>query len=186
MSLLVTPDELFARRRVVTGSLAPLATSLRRELDPLIRHPPAIPTQKAHLSRAGGRCEHDGAMLTYDPFDATQRCPVCGREYAGQEHDRFRLYWHQLWLAERVLHAAMLGVVLDEEAARDLAITLLDGYTTQYLQYPNRDNVLGPSRPFFSTYLESIWLLQLVIALDLLEMGAPEAVASLGPRMRER
>ena len=27
-----------------------------------------------------------------------------------------------------------------------------------YADFPNRDNVLGPSRLFFSTYLESIWL----------------------------
>ena len=35
--------------------------------------------------------------------------------------------------------------------------------------YPNRDNVLGPTRLFFSTYLESIWLLQICVTADLLE-----------------
>ena len=58
---------------------------------------------------------------------------------------------------------------------------VLDGYADRYLDYPNRDNVLGPSRPFFSTYLESIWLLQLVLAVDLLEsavaLGADAARA---------
>ena len=191
MSLLTPAEELLARRRVATGSLAPLAIGLRRELQPLIDHPPEIPTLKAHLTRAGGRCERDGAMLTYDPLDplhgARHRCPVCGREYVGEEHDRFRLYWHQLWLAERVLHAALLGVLLDDRQARTLAVTLLDAYAAQYLEYPNRDNVLGPSRPFFSSYLESIWLLQLVLALDLLETGTPSAeIDSLGARVRDR
>ena len=132
MNLLVSAAELLARRRVATGSLAPLAMGLRRELEPLVANPPEIPTRKAYLSRAGGRCEHDGALLAYDPFDARHRCPVCGREYTGEPHDRFRLYWHQLWLAERVLHAALLGVLLDDRAARALAVTLLDGYTAQY------------------------------------------------------
>ena len=60
-------------------------------------------------------------------------------------------------------------------------------YAEQYLSYPNADNVLGPSRPFFSTYLESIWLLQLTIALDILETGAPSPeLTSLGARMRDR
>ena len=186
MSLLVTRDELLDRGRIATGSLAPLAAGLRLELEPLIEHPPEIPTAKAHLSRAGGRCEVDGALLVYDPADARHRCPVCGREYAGEVHDRFRLYWHQLWLAERVVHAAMLGVLLEDEAARSLAVTLLEGYTDQYLRYPNRDNVLGPSRPFFSTYLESIWLLQLAIALDLLETGASREIGALGGRVRDR
>ena len=55
---------------------------------------------------------------------------------------------------------------------------------SRYLDYPNRDNVLGPSRPFFSTYLESIWLLQLVLALDLLETAAPTpAISALGSRV---
>lgn len=191
MSLLVSAEELLARRRVAAGSLGPLATGLRRELQPLIDHPPEIPKLKAHLSRAGGRCERDGALLEYDPFaplhGARHRCPVCGREYVDEEHDRFRLYWHQLWLAERVLHAVLLGVLLDDRSARTLSVTLLDAYATQYLDYPNRDNVLGPSRPFFSTYLESIWLLQLAIALDLLETGAPASeLGTLGARVRER
>ncbi len=189
MSLLASADELIARRRVATGSLAPLATGLRGELEPLVANPPAVPTLKAHLSRAGGRCATDGALLAYDPFDARHRCPTCGREYIGEAHDRFRLYWHQLWLAERVLHAALLGVLLDDRPARSLAITLLDEYAAQYLDYPNRDNVLGPSRPFFSTYLESIWLLQLAIALDLLETGAPPdeiGYGALGGRVRDR
>jgi len=162
---------------------------LRDELDPLVVSPPEVPALKAHLSRAGGRCERDGALLTYDPLDPRHRCPICGREYTGEAHDRFRLYWHQLWLAERALHAALLGVLLDDSAARGLAVTLLDAYAARYLGYPNRDNVLGPSRPFFSTYLESIWLLQLTLALDLLETAAPFSEiehGALGGRVRDR
>ena len=143
MSILVSAEDLLVRRRVATGALAPLASGLLSELEPLVAHPPEVPTEKAHLSRA------------------------------GEADDRFRLYWHQLWLAERVLHAALLGVLLDNRQARALATTLLDAYADQYLRYRNRDNVLGPSRPFFSTYLESIWLLQLALAVDILETGAP-------------
>jgi hypothetical protein len=157
MSILISAEDLLARRRVATGALAPLAAGLRAELEPLVAHPPEVPTLKAHLSRA------------------------------GEADERFRLYWHQLWLAERVLHAALLGVLLDDRHARALAATLLDAYADQYLRYPNRDNVLGPSRPFFSTYLESIWLLQLVLALDLLEAGSPTSeTGALGSRVRDQ
>jgi prepilin-type processing-associated H-X9-DG protein len=187
MSLLVTREELLARRAVAHGPLASLAGGLRRELDPLLATSPEIPTGKALLSRAGGRCEHDGTLLEYDPFVVQHRCARCGRTYTGQLHDRFRLYWHHLWLAERAVHGALLGVVLDDEPARDLAVHVLSGYAERYLGYPNADNVLGPSRPFFSTYLESIWLLQLCIAVDLLELGAPsERVTALGGDVRER
>jgi prepilin-type processing-associated H-X9-DG protein len=187
MTLLVARDELLARRAVATGPLAALADGLRRELEPLIAAPPAVPLEKAMLSRAGGRCEHDGTLLEYDPFVVAHRCPRCGRTHVGESHDRFRLYWHHLWLAERAVHGALLGVLLDDQDAREVAVHLLGSYADRYLAYPNADNVLGPSRPFFSTYLESIWLLQLCVALDFLELGAPsDRVSALGARVRER
>ncbi len=187
MSLLVTATELEARKSVARGALEPLATGLRAELEPLIAQPPEPPREKALLSRSGGRCTIDGSLLTFDPYDKRHRCPRCGREYAGGLYDRFRLYWYQLWLAERVLHAAVLGVLLADAECIRLATTLLDRFAEQYLRYPNADNVLGPSRPFFSTYLESIWLLQLTSALDVLEscIALPE-LASLGSRVRDR
>jgi prepilin-type processing-associated H-X9-DG protein len=187
MSLLVTRDELLARRAVATGPLAALAAGLRRELEPVIATRPEVPPGKALLSRAGGRCGKDGTLLEYDPFLVQHRCPRCGRSHAGEFHDRFRLYWHHLWLAERAVHGAVLGVLLDDEGARDTAAHLLSSYADRYLAYPNADNVLGPSRPFFSTYLESIWLLQLCVALDLLEIGAPsDRVSALGAQLRDR
>ncbi|HEY2026594.1 MAG TPA: heparinase II/III family protein [Gemmatimonadaceae bacterium] len=187
MSLLLSADQLLARRRVANGSLDRLAIGLQRELAPLLACYPDVPREKALLSRAGGRCDRDGALLTYDPFDPRHRCPVCGRELTGDVHDHFRLYWHQLWLAERAVHAALIGVLRDDGNSRTLAAHLLDQYADRYLAYPNRDNVLGPSRPFFSTYLESIWLLQVMIALDLLESGAPSGnVRALGARVRDR
>lgn len=186
MTVLVTRDALLGRRTVAGGSLASLTKGLRAELDPLVRAPHVVPAGKALLTRAGGRCECDGGLLPYHPFDARHRCPRCGREWTGEHHDRFRLYWHQLWLAERTVHAALLGVLLDDASCRNTATDLLDAYVTQYRLYPNVDNVLGPSRPFFSTYLESIWLLQLCVAVDLLELGAPsDAVTALGGRVRE-
>lgn len=187
MTLLLTGAELRARRAVAQGQLAPLADGLLHELQPLLEQPVNVPAGKALLSRAGGRCEEDGTLLEYDPFRPQHRCPRCGRTYEGERHDRFRLYWHHLWLAERAVHSAALGVLLDDAPCRQLAESLLARYAELYLSYPNSDNVLGPSRPFFSTYLESIWLLQLCVALDLLELGAAsERVSALGGIVRER
>lgn len=183
MTLLLSDAELRQRGAVARGSLAPLADGLRRELVPLLTAPPELPVAKALLTRKGGRCDRDGTLLTYDPFDARHRCAQCGRELGGEEHDGFRLYWHQLWLAERVLHAAVLGSLLDDPPCRDFAREMLVRYGGQYLRYPNEDNVLGPSRPFFSTYLESIWLLQLTIAVDLLE--AEHSFRPVGARLRD-
>jgi Heparinase II/III-like protein. len=186
VSLLVSDSELVARSSVARRALSALAEGLRNELTPLVERPPAIPYAKALLSRRGGRCEVDGTYLVFDPFRQSHQCGMCGREHHGELHDRFRLYWYQLWLAERTVHAALLGVLLDDESARGFAVHVLDGYADRYLKYPNVDNVLGPSRPFFSTYLESIWLLQITIALSLLESSRSTDVSALGGRVRDR
>lgn len=185
MTLLFERQILDRRRAIAGGALAPLATSLRRELDAVIESSPAVPGEKAMLSRDGGRCPRDGAMLAFDPFQADRhRCPRCGESATG---DRHRLWWtmsRHLWLAERAVIAATLWATsADREAAR-LAVGILAQYADAYLTYPNRDNVLGPSRPFFSTYLESIWLLQLALALDLLEMSGADDVPSGAVRER--
>ena len=185
MSLLLPPAAFASRGRIARGTLAPLAAGLRRELEPVLGGTVEIPREKALLSRAGGRCPHDGTFLRFDPIDPRHVCPRCGTEVTGELHDRFRPYWYQLWLAERVLHAAVLGTLLEDAECRDAAWRVLDGYADRYLLYPNRDNVLGPSRPFFSTYLESIWLLQLVLAVNLLESGSSRA-GTLGARVRDR
>jgi hypothetical protein len=168
--LLLSPDAFAARRAVAHDALRPLADSLAADLTPLLGRDPFIPTEKALLSRAGGRCEADGADLEFDPFSPRRhRCPRCGRTYGGEWHDRWWLYPYQLWLAERAVHAALLHALGGDARYAAVARGVLQGYAERYLSYPNRDNVLGPSRIFFSTYLESLWLLHITIAADLLE-----------------
>ncbi|HET9809844.1 MAG TPA: heparinase II/III family protein, partial [Candidatus Limnocylindria bacterium] len=185
MTLLLDREALAARRPLAAGPLAPLATSLRGELERLLHEGFSVPHEKALLSREGGRCVNDGALLRFDPFSPrAHTCPRCGATYS---RERDYLWWvmsYQLWLAERAAHAATLHALTGESALVNLATRILDAYADRYLGYPNRDNALGPTRPFFSTYLESIWLLQMCVALSLVET-AGEARA-LGARVRER
>jgi hypothetical protein len=194
MTLLLSDEALRARASVAHSELAPLADSLARELAPVCQRPLFIPGEKALLSREGGRCPRDGVMLEFDPFSPhAHRCPVCGETYAGEFHYRFWIYWYQLWLIERALHGALFAALDVAEpsgafSSRDAAAfasRVLACYAEQYSQYPNRDNVLGPTRLFFSTYLESIWLLNLCIAVDLLETH-DRRFAPLGARIRDR
>ncbi|HEX2717278.1 MAG TPA: heparinase II/III family protein [Gemmatimonadaceae bacterium] len=185
MSLLVAAAELEARRGAAAGPLRPLADSLARDLAPLIADPPFVPHEKARLSRAGGRCPNDGTPLEFDPRSPrAHRCPRCGATAGGESQYRYWLMWYQLWLSERAIHGALLGALRNDVAAAGLARHLLRSYAERYPEYPNADNVLGPSRPFFSTYLESIWLLQICVALDLLETAG--IADDVGALVRER
>jgi heparinase II/III-like protein len=181
--LLLTDRDLDARGIVARASLAPLVESLGTDLDKVLARPLYIPREKAFLSREGGRCPRDATMLEFDPFSPHEhRCPRCGTVYTGELHDRFWIYWYQLWLAERAVHAVLLSRVAGVTRFAPLGQQILDAYADLYLLYPNVDNVLGPTRLFFSTYLESIWLLQICIATRLIERAAP----ALAARVRDR
>ena len=194
MSLLLTDEALRARGAVARAELAPLADSLSRELAIVLARPIYVPSEKALLSREGGRCPRDGVMLDFDPFSPHEhRCPICGEIYTGELHHRFWIYWYQLWLIERALHGALFGALdiaepsgaFSPAAAASFSQAVLTCYADHYPRYPNRDNVLGPTRLFFSTYLESIWLLNLCITVDLLETS-DRRFAELGARIRDR
>lgn len=187
MTLLLPSAALAGRRAAAAGPLAPLAASLAADLERVLAAAPEPDPRKARLSRAGGRCPRDGALLAFDPFAPhVHRCPRCGLSWRDEAHDRWWIMWHQLWLAERAVHASVLHLLVGAPRLAAFAAHVLDAHASRYLDYPNRDNVLGPSRPFFSTYLESIWLLQLCVALDALEAADGPRARALGARVRER
>lgn len=186
MSVLIDAAALTERRPIATEALAPLADALAAELDRLLPSgDPFIPAEKAKLTRAGGRCAADGALLEFDPLAPRRhRCPQCGVLYEGEEHYRWWIMGYQLWLAERAVHAAALWALRGDERHRQLAEGILGGLVERYPSYPNADNVLGPTRLFFSTYLESLWLVQLVTALDVLDGAGSDS--AIGRAARER
>ena len=179
---MLTASDLDLRRETVGASadLGELARRLMQRAAPLLERAPFQPTHKALLSTDGGVCPEDGATLIFDPWSPDRhRCPRCGHMVAGERHDRAWARFQHLWLAERAATLAALGAVTGDERAGRRAVEILGGYANRYFDYPNRDNVLGPSRLFFSTYLESIWITNyLAAAVMLRESGAlPDDVA---------
>lgn len=178
--LLLESSRVAERRRICRGGLALLRESLCAELQPVIAQPPEIPAAKALLSRAGGRCENDGTLLEFDPFSPrAHRCPTCGAVHLGELHHRAWVTSFQLWLAERCVHASLLHLLEGDDTHAAFASRVLREYAARYARYPNRDNVLGPTRLFFSTYLESIWLLQICVAAGLLNESGDAATADV-------
>jgi hypothetical protein len=185
MTVLVDSALLDARRAVARASLAPLAQSLKVDLDALPTAATIVPVAKA--SYGDGHCPMDGTLLDFDPASPRRhRCPRCKSEFELEAGNGMWLYWFQLWLAERVVHASLLASLGFGEPYAKFALTRLDRYALQYERYPNADNVLGPSRPFFSTYLESIWLLQLCVAVDLLESGGVTEAQGIAGEVRSK
>ncbi len=170
--LIWTADQLDERRAVIDASpvLRRMRDRLGKGIAPVVEGPVYLPDYKALLSRDGGVCPTDGARLTFDPLAPfAHRCPRCGAVLERDRDHRAWIWRYQIWLSERAVHLALLAALGGGESLADKAIEILHAYADRYRTYPNRDNVLGPTRLFFSTYLESIWLTQIVIAAALLE-----------------
>lgn len=168
---MLTADELELRSGLIADSddLRELAARLGHRVTLVRQRNPAIPRLKGMLTADGGVCPVDGAPLQFDPWSpAVHRCSRCGAEARGERHDQ-RWAWHQhLWLAERIAEAATFGVLTGDADATAWAVGKLEEYGERYFEAPNRDNVLGPSHLFSSTYLESIWLTHYLTAAYLL------------------
>ncbi|UCG87284.1 MAG: heparinase II/III family protein [Gemmatimonadota bacterium] len=179
--LLIRPEAL-ARRRTELATeptLGVLARRLEKLSQALLVDPLYFPDHKALLSRDGGSCQFDGARLLFDPLSPDRHeCPGCGREFAGERHHRAWIWRYHLWLSERAIHLGLLAALNSDSALAERAGRILQLYVERYRDFPNRDNVLGPSRLFFSTYLESIWLLQLIVAAAMLELCEAEVGAA--------
>jgi hypothetical protein len=163
-------DELGERRRALAENptIGALARRMRLLLEPLLEGPIYLPEQKPLLSRDGGVCPVDGARLTFDPLSPdVHRCPRCGETFEGERHHRAWIWRYHLWLSERAVQLALVGCLTSERSLVRRAQHVLSLYADLYPQVPNKDNVLGPTRLFFSTYLESIWLIQLIMAARL-------------------
>jgi hypothetical protein len=166
--------ELTERRALLAATplLDRIALRLERLLGPLATEPAWLPDQKALLSRDGGICPDDRSRLLFDPDSPHEhRCGRCGRTVSGPRHHRAWITRYQIWLSERAVHLALLGAVHRPDLSARAA-DLLVAYARRYESYPNEDNVLGPSRPFFSTYLESVWLTQLSLAFAMLDASS--------------
>ncbi|HEX6432839.1 MAG TPA: hypothetical protein VFZ87_01285, partial [Gemmatimonadales bacterium] len=167
---MLTAEELNVRGQEIAAArdLGSLLKRLAERAGPLLEGGLPAPPPKALLTTDGGMCSEDGSRLEFNPWNPREhRCGRCGRVYRGERHDRAWAHYQHLWLAERAAHLAALAAFGENAPAAEAANRVLQSYGG-YLEYPNRDNVLGPSRLFFSTYLESIWVTNYLAAAMLL------------------
>lgn len=153
--------------------LSRLLETMRARSTRLLVEAPIVPRVKAFLSRDGGVCPDCRGALRFDPWSPERHlCTRCGHAASGDRHHRHWARAQHLWLAERMAELALLSVITEDAPAAGRAVELLAVYEDLYFALPNRDNVLGPSHLFFSTYLESLWLTSyLACAFILRESG---------------
>ena len=170
---MLTAEELSGRQEEIRVSLdlTALLDRLVERAEPVLKRMPTVPQAKALLTADGGMCPADGSRLEFDPWSPAQhRCPRCSKEFTGERHDWAWAHYQHLWVAERAAHLATVAVFRGRDDAASRANEILRAYEG-YLDYPNVDNVLGPSRLFFSTYLESVWVGNYIAAATLLREG---------------
>jgi heparinase II/III-like protein/alginate lyase len=173
-------EELDERRQLIAEApdLKTLFQALVTRARRVARRGPVPPPAKGQLTADGGTCPDDGTPLLFDPWQPERHtCPKCGRQVSGERHHRRWVWYQHLWLAERLAESATVAALGEGDTA-DFANATIVRYGEVYPSCPNRDNVLGPSRLFFSTYLESVWLTQFLAGAFLLrESGllVPEA-----------
>lgn len=162
------------------AELRQLLETIRTRVTPFRNGSLVPPRLKALLSRDGGICPDDGTQLDFDPFNSKEhRCGKCGVIVTGDRHDRHWARAGHLWFAERTTDLALLGILGGDSEAVTLADRLLIAHAGIYMELPNRDNVLGPTHLFFSTYLESIWITHYLTGAYLLrERGLLSAEAT--------
>jgi len=169
---MVTGDDLETRLALVTeGDLPRLLERLASRAQPLLDRMPTVPRMKALLSSTGGVCPRCGAPLEFNPWSPDRhRCSRCGGEAEGERHHAHWARAQHLWIAERAAHLAAVAAFTGEERFAERSRELLAAYRQLYFELPNRDNVLGPTHLFFSTYLESMWLTSILGAAQLLRL----------------
>jgi hypothetical protein len=188
MPLLLTDPALDVRRTLATGPLAPLTRSLLAETQLVSARGVELPTWKARYSRGYARCTACGGPLQFDPWQPHRHTGIrCAHVTVGHEADGWWAVGAQLWAADRAVYAATLALLADDAVAHDVACTVLEAIALHGTLHGVRESVLGPSGPFFSTYLESLWALSIAIAVDLLDADARRrpAMHPAGQRARQ-
>ena len=160
---MLTPDELEQRRQAIEAS--PIcrgsAHRLAARAAPVLARMPLIPSAEGGCCRPmAAVCPDDGTLLEFDrgAIRLAIAVPDAGTEWTGEKAGTHRDWarWQHLWVARtrgasRVSPAAFAGPATGDAAAgiagqaAARAAEILRADAERYLDYPNQDNVLGPS-----------------------------------------
>ncbi|MBN2853394.1 MAG: heparinase II/III family protein [Clostridia bacterium] len=140
--------------------------NIKEKADLLIKKGFTVPDESGYVFYES--CKSDNTSLIFDPYNPHDHiCPVCLMNYQDKPFHRAWVTQYHAWLSQMsILLGITYQIEKDEKYADALRKMLLD-YSSRYQHYPNDDNELGPTRVFQSTYMESVWIMYLAGAYDM-------------------
>jgi hypothetical protein len=180
--LFSTADWQAVQTRTGLPAFATTMQRLRQEVADFLDHPVAVPTEP------GGYyhdyfCPDHGVQLHFDPASPQHhRCPLDNVIWQGERFDAAWRWFVNNRLAESALRLAVLWRLEGDPAHLASVIQTLTGYAEQYANYQKVPRtVANPGVATYTTLDESVWVLPLAWAFDLVrdQLSAPvrEAIA---------
>jgi len=118
-------------------------------------------------------CPRDNTELVFDPYRPDAYCcPVCGMNYKDKPYKRSWILRYHCWLSQMSVLVGIVYLIDGNEAYANAIRKMLLDYAKYYDDYPNNDNELGPTKTFQSTYMESIWIMYLAEAYDMVRRSS--------------
>lgn len=167
--LLSEADWQAIQSRAALPAFAAVIQRLHHEVADFLAQPVAVPTAP------GGYyhdyfCPEHGVQLHFDPaLPHTHRCPVDDAIWQGETFDAAWRWFVNNRLAESTFRLAVLWRLEGNTAHLAPVVRTLTGYATQYAAYGTVPRtVANPGVATYTTLDESVWVLPLAWAFDLI------------------
>lgn len=178
--LLSNADWQAIQARAGLPTFAAATQRLHHEVDDFLARPVAVPTAP------GGYyhdyfCPEHGVQLHFDPAAPhTHRCPIDSAVWQGERFDAAWRWFVNNRLAESMLRLAVSWRLAGNPAHLAPVIHTLTGYAHQYASYQQVPRtVANPGVATYTTLDESVWVLPLAWAFDLVRDQLSDGVRDL-------
>lgn len=158
------------RKRARSDEMSAAVARLRTEVETFRAEPLTVP------SSPGGYyhdyfCPQHGVELAFDASSPTvHRCPIDGATITGERFDAAWRWFVNNKLAEGAYRLAILGQIDDDSHYHVRVAQILLGYSERYASYKQADRtVANPGVATYTTLDESVWVLPLTWAFDIVQ-----------------
>jgi len=140
--------------------------NIKNTVDTFLRKGFSVPRESGYVFFE--TCPRDNTELVFDPYRPDEYyCPACGMNYKDKPYKRAWISRYHSWLSQMSILVGIVYLIDGNEVYANTIRRMLLDYARYYNEYPNNDNELGPTKLFQSTYMESVWIMYLAGAYDM-------------------